>query len=100
MFHVCATPHLVCGEKRHSQAPAVLHHHVAVLLEDDVVVVVVKEDRNGAEFGGSAAGLGNLVRFQQVDLRHIDQQKEVIHPDVSVSANYCCGVFGRSTGKS
>lgn len=52
-----------------SQTAAGLHHHVAVLLEDDVVVVVVEQDGDGAQLGGGAARLGNLVGLQQVHLR-------------------------------
>lgn len=51
-----------------SKASAGLHHHVSVLLENHVVVIVIEEHRNGAELGGSAACLRNLVGLQEVDL--------------------------------
>lgn len=45
-----------------------------MFLEDDVVVVVIEEDGDGAELGGGAARLRNLVRLQEVDL---PQQSEL-----------------------
>lgn len=43
-------------------------HHVAVLLEDDVGAVVEVEHRDGVELRGGAAGLGNRVRVDEVNL--------------------------------
>lgn len=43
-------------------------HHVAVLLEDDVGAVVEVEHRDGVELCGGAAGLGNRVRVDEVNL--------------------------------
>ena len=48
------------GVKR-SKTAAGLHHHVSVPLENHVVVIVIEEHRDGAELGGSAARLRNLV---------------------------------------
>lgn len=52
-----------------------LNHHVPVFFEDDVVVVVIEEDGDGAELGGGAARLRDLIRFQEVDLP--EQRKTV-----------------------
>ena len=43
-------------------------HHVLVLLEDDVGVVVEVEHRDGVQLGGGTAGLGHVLRVQEVDL--------------------------------
>lgn len=43
-------------------------HHVAVLLEDDVGAVVEVEHRDGVELRGGAAGFGNRVRVDEVNL--------------------------------
>lgn len=43
-------------------------HHVAVLLEDDVGAVVEIEHGDGVELRGGAAGLGNRVRVDEVNL--------------------------------
>lgn len=49
-------------------AAAGSHHHVAVLFEDDVGAVVEVEHRDGVELRGGAAGLGDRVRVDEVDL--------------------------------
>lgn len=49
-------------------AAAGSHHHVAVLLEDDVGAVVEVEHRDGVELRGGAAGFGNRVRVDEVNL--------------------------------
>lgn len=49
-------------------AAAGSHHHVAVLFEDDVGAVVEVEHRDGVELRGGAAGLGNRVRVDEVNL--------------------------------
>lgn len=43
-------------------------HHVSVLLEDDVGAVVEVEHRDGVELRGGAAGFGNRVRVDEVNL--------------------------------
>ena len=43
-------------------------HHVAILLEDDVGAVVEVEHGDGVELGGGAAGLGDGVRVDEVNL--------------------------------
>lgn len=47
-----------------------------MLFEDDVVVVVVEQDGDGAELGGGAAGFGDLVGLQDVDL---PEQRETLY---------------------
>lgn len=49
-------------------AAAGSHHHVAVLLEDDVGAVVEVEHRDGVELRGGAAGFGNRVWVDEVNL--------------------------------
>lgn len=46
-------------------------HHVAILLEDDVGAVVEVEHRDGVELRGGAAGLGNRVRVDEVNLERV-----------------------------
>lgn len=55
-----------------------------MLLEDHVVVVVVEEHGDGAELGGGAAGRGDLVRLQEVDLPE-QNQTPLIHLSMTVS---------------
>lgn len=43
-------------------------HHVAVLLEDDVGAVVEVEHGDGVELRGGAAGFGNRVGVDEVNL--------------------------------
>lgn len=43
-------------------------HHVAVLFEDDVGAVIEVEHRDGVELRGGAAGLGDRVRVDEVNL--------------------------------
>lgn len=62
-----------------SKTTAGLHHHVPVFLKDHVVVVVIEKDRDGAELGGCAARLRNLVRLQEMDLFRARYQKFTEH---------------------
>lgn len=61
----CASPRR--GADR-LMAAAGSDHHVAVLLEDDVGAVVEVEHRDGVELRGGAAGFGNRVRVDEVNL--------------------------------
>lgn len=63
----CVQAALACG-RRPLVAAAGSHHHVAVLFEDDVGAVVEVEHRDGMELRGGAAGLGNRVRVDEVNL--------------------------------
>ena len=60
-----------------SQASAGFDNHVAVLLEDDVVVVVVEKHRDGAELGGGAARLRDLLWLQEMNLTGDTQGQEI-----------------------
>ena len=47
-------------------------HHVSILLQDDVRAVVEVEDRYSIELGGCAAGLGDRVWVDEVNLQTTD----------------------------
>ena len=61
----------VGAQNRRLMAATGSDHHVAILLEDDVGAVVEVEHRDGVELRGGAAGLGNRVRVDEVNLERV-----------------------------